>query len=87
LLLGVVSAFAIGYGYASRNLLTNLISAAPARRHYKTGDEIKVGDIQGIIVGMDTTSVTLHCGNRQVIVPLQLLANQPVEILAKAIEA
>lgn len=74
-------AFAIGYGFASKDIMANLLAAFYSRDKFTVGQTIKVGDVSGIIIKMDSTSVTLDAGDRHIVLPLSRLLNSTVEIL------
>jgi hypothetical protein len=41
---GAVGAFAIGYGIASINMMSNLLASIYSRQRFNVGDTIQVGD-------------------------------------------
>jgi len=79
---GVVLAFAIGYGFASRDVLTNILSNFYSKNKFKEGQVIEVNGVKGIIVSFDTTSLTLQTGETQTILPLNVLQKEKIEIFA-----
>jgi len=79
---GVVLAFAIGYGFASRDVLTNILSNFYSKNKFKEGQVIGVNGVKGIIVSFDTTSLTLQTGETQTILPLNVLQKEKIEIFA-----
>jgi len=77
---GVVGAFAIGYGIASKDVLANIISSFYSRKNYHEGQTIKIDDVKGIITKIDNTTVTIVNDNITTIIPLQLFQTKQVEI-------
>lgn len=77
---GVVIAFAIGYGIASRDVLANMISSFYSRKNYHEGQHIKIDNVEGVITKIDNTSVTVENENTTIIIPLQLFQIKQVEI-------
>jgi hypothetical protein len=77
---GVVAAFAIGYGIASRDVLANVISSFYSRKNYREGQVIKIDEVKGVIVKIDSVSVTIASASTTTIVPLQLFQTKQVEI-------
>lgn len=70
LLTGVVLAFAIGYGLASRNTLENILAANYNRKRFAIGDLIELEDLKGEIVDMDNSGITVQVDElRQIIIP------------------
>jgi Conserved TM helix/Mechanosensitive ion channel len=78
---GGVAAFALGYGLASRDMMSNFLASFYSRRHFNIGDTIKVGAITGIIVYEDNTCIKMQSGDRLIVIPLNKLMNNEVEIL------
>jgi hypothetical protein len=60
LIAGVVFAFAIGYGLASKDLLKNIISSFYNKGRLSVGDRISVDDVSGEIIEIDNTTVTIR---------------------------
>jgi hypothetical protein len=77
---GVVGAFALGYGIASRDVLANVISSFYSRKNYREGQVIKIEDVKGVITKIDNTTVTIVNDTTTTIIPLQLFQTKQVEI-------
>lgn len=77
---GVIFAFAVGYGIASRDVMANLLSSFYSKNKFKSGQTIRIDGVQGIILNMDSTSMTIQTGNTTTIVPLQTLQTKNVEV-------
>jgi len=81
---GVVLAFALGYGLASREMMANFIASFYSKKKVNIGDTIRIGDITGVIVAMDNASITLEGeGNRTIILPLSKLTTENVEVISR----
>ncbi len=79
---GVVLAFAFGYGFASKDLMSNYIASFYTRDKFHIGDTIKVENLEGTILDKDNSSITLVKENGQkLVVPLSILTKHHVEIL------
>jgi len=76
LLAGIVLAFAIGYGLASRAMVANFLSALYNKDKIQLGDEITIDGVKGTIVYMDHISVVLKQGPDQVVIPLSKLTSE-----------
>jgi hypothetical protein len=70
LIAGVVFAFAIGYGLASKDLLKNIISSFYNKGRLSVGDRISVDDVSGEIIEIDNTTVTIRSNDRRIVYPL-----------------
>jgi len=77
---GIVAAFALAYGLASRDVVANYVASFYATKHIEIGDRITVDDITGVISNIDKATVELQTENSKVLIPLNKLMNQNVEI-------
>lgn len=77
---GIVAAFALGYGIASRDVLANMIASLYSRKKYKEGQVVKLDDVKGIITRIDHVSVTIQSADVITVLPLQLFQSRKVEI-------
>lgn len=77
---GVVFAFAFGYGLASRHFVANMLASMYLKKRLKVGDMIKVQNISGTIVEMDSATVILDCQGAKVMMPINTLVTDVVEI-------
>jgi hypothetical protein len=75
---GIVFAFAIGYGFASKEILLNIISSFYSKNRYKEGQIIEIDGIKGEIIAMDNTTMTLKTGDSKTIFPLQFMQSKTV---------
>lgn len=75
---GILLAFAIGYGYAARPILSSLLASYYSRGNFEVGQEIELDGHRGVIVKMTNVSVTLDNGDRQLIIPLSRLVSGEV---------
>lgn len=73
-------AFAVSYGFAARDIMSNMLSTFYKKDRYQVGMRIKVQGEEGVIVGIDNLSVTLDTGEREVVLPTKLLIEEKVEI-------
>lgn len=78
---GIILAFAVGYGLASRDVLANLLSAFYSKSRFKEGQLIRFEGITGEIIQVDATSLTLQTGDSKTTVPMQLLQTKTVEFI------
>lgn len=84
LLSGVVLAFAIGYGFASQNLMASYIAYFYNKSKVSIGDKIRIKDKEGIVTSMDNTSLTIVPvdSNNRIIIPMSHLSTETVEIIS-----
>jgi small-conductance mechanosensitive channel len=81
ILSGGVAAFALGYGLASKDMMSNFLASFYSRRHFNIGDTIKIGDTIGKIVYMDSSCVKMQTAERLVVTPLSKLMKEEIQIL------
>lgn len=74
LLIGIVAAFSIGYGYASRPLVSNILAAHYHRKRVKVGAMIEIDGVRGEIVEMDSSCLIIAAPEGRVIIPLNKLS-------------
>lgn len=77
---GGVLAFAIGYGFASKDMMANFLSSFYSKEKFLIGDEISIDNVRGRIIAMDSTSITLQTEESRIIIPLSKFISQKVEI-------
>ena len=77
---GIIFAFAIGYGIASRDVMANILSSFYTKNKYKEGQIIQIDDTKGEIIHIDSMSLTIRTGDTTTIIPLQSLQTKKVEI-------
>ncbi len=78
---GIILAFAVGYGMASKDVLANILSNFYSKNKFKEGQIVVLDGIKGEIITIDTTSITLKTGESSTVFPLSILQNQKVEII------
>ena len=82
ILAGLVVAFAIGFGFSSRDILKNVLAGSYARRKFNVGQVIKVGEYKGVITNIDSTGLTILVNietGHKITIPQYQLFNTIVE--------
>ena len=73
---GIVFAFAIGYGLATKDIASNFIASFYNKGKINLGDTVVIDGVEGVVVEIDTTSLTLvSAENDRIIIPLSKLNN------------
>jgi len=80
---GVVFAFALAYGLASKSILANIISSYYYKNKYKIGDYIKIGKNEGEICEIDNFHIILCDDKTKIVIPLNILNETEVKIITK----
>ena len=60
---------ALAFGLGAKTSISNILATFYIRKRYKEGDEIRIGDVEGKITKIDTTSVVLDTENGQCNIP------------------
>ncbi|MCB0791858.1 MAG: hypothetical protein H6595_14540 [Flavobacteriales bacterium] len=81
LIAGVLIAFAIAYGTASREILTNILSSYYGKDRFRPGMRIRIGQDEGVVENVDSISITLRTADRFVVLPTRVLINERIEVL------
>ena len=79
-LAGVILAFSIGYGLASKSLMSNMLAAYYNKDRFEIGDELTVDGQRGTVIGIDNTTLSLRVAEGEVIVPLSKLSDNQYTI-------
>ncbi|MEK7257075.1 MAG: mechanosensitive ion channel domain-containing protein, partial [Bacteroidota bacterium] len=77
---GVVLAFAIGYGFASKDTMANFLASFYSKNKVKIGDIVSVDGSKGRVIAMDSASLTLQGDGKIIVIPLKKLTSEKVEI-------
>lgn len=82
LIAGVVLAFSIGYGLASKSTMANFIGSMYMKGKINIGDSIKIKNEVGKVIAMDKTAITIEkeSGGR-IFLPLSTLTTEAVEVM------
>ena len=76
-----VGTFALSFALASRHVLENIIASFYSRRNFAVGDRIRLGDVEGEVVLIDSVSVTIKTQDKEVVFPARFLVDKQVEKL------
>ncbi|MBI5916670.1 MAG: mechanosensitive ion channel [Bacteroidetes bacterium] len=77
---GVILAFAIGYGFASKDTMANFLASFYSKNKVKIGDLVSIDGSKGKVIAMDSTSITLQGEGKIIVIPLKKLTSEKVEI-------
>jgi len=77
---GIVLAFAIGYGLASKGIMSSFLSSYYSKSRFNIGDNISIDGSSGEIVELDSTSLVIYADSKRVIIPLSKLTEEKVTI-------
>lgn len=78
----IMLAAAISYGFASRDVLANILAGFFNRRNIQTGQIIEVDGQRGTIVSISSVAVTLQMNEKEkLVIPNQKIINQSIRII------
>jgi small-conductance mechanosensitive channel len=80
LIAGVIFAFSIGYGIASKDVLSNLISGFYSKAHFKEGQTIEIDNIKGKIKEVNSSSIILETETGTILVPMSSTQTKNIKI-------
>jgi hypothetical protein len=78
---GILLAFAIGFGYSSRDLLTNILASFYARNIFSEGQTIRIDNTVGMITRIDNIQTILTTQKGELIIPNRRLISENIERL------
>lgn len=81
LLGAVASAFALGYGIASKDLMASFLASFYSKERYEIGDRVCIEGVEGTIIELDNTAIVIQAEGKKVVFPMSKLTNEKVEIL------
>jgi len=76
---GIVLAFAIGYGLASKDVMANLVASFYSKDIFQIGQKITLDGVTGIVSDVNKSSVILKTDTGKVMFPLSQATNSKVE--------
>lgn len=81
ILAGLLLAFGVAYGFAARDVLSNILGSYYGNERFKPGMRVRVGDDEGVIERIDSVSMTLRQHDRVVMIPSNRLVTERIEVL------
>lgn len=78
---GAVFAFAIGYGLASKDVVSNFLSSFYTKDKIHIGDKITIDGDTGEVIDITRSAFTIESSNGRIIYPLKILLNEKITIL------
>jgi small-conductance mechanosensitive channel len=81
ILAGVLLAFGVAYGFAARDVLSNILGSYYGNERFKPGMRVRIGEDEGVIERIDSVSVTIRKHDRLVMIPCKQLVTERIEVL------
>lgn len=76
LLGGSLLTLAVAFGFGARDLVSNLIGAQDARRHYAVGQSVLIAGVEGEILEFTSTSIVIETAEGRMNVPAKIFHEQ-----------
>jgi len=77
---GIAFAFAIGYGFASKDVVSNFLASYYSSEIVKIGDTISLDGVTGQVVDVSKSSIVVETDKSRIIFPLNKVTTEKVEI-------
>lgn len=78
---GLLLAFGVAYGFAARDVLSNILGSYYGNERFKPGMRVRIGEDEGVIERIDSVSMTLRKSDRLVMIPSRHLVTERIEVL------
>lgn len=82
-LAGLLAGLLVAFGLGARDHVSNLIAARNARNALSAGLHIRIGDLEGHILDITPTQITLDTPDGKLLVPAQLAEREPILIITE----
>lgn len=76
---GLLLSMALSFGIGSAPILRSILSTYYIRQILKIGDTIEVEGLKGQVVKTTPTSIIIHTGNKNIIIPSRMLSEKIIE--------
>ncbi|WP_424001955.1 mechanosensitive ion channel family protein [Maribacter sp. IgM3_T14_3] len=73
-------AIALALGLGSREIVGDLLRTFYSRKIYEIGDKVKIGDLQGTVIGIDNISMILKTKTGKVVIPIKKVVEKTVTV-------
>jgi small-conductance mechanosensitive channel len=78
---GLLLAFGVAYGFAARDVLSNILGSYYGNERFKPGMHVRIGEDEGVIERIDSVSMTLRKSDRVVMIPSRRLVTERIEVI------
>lgn len=77
---GIVLAFAIGYGLASKSVVANFLASFYSKGKINVGDRVTLDGITGQIIDISSNSISIKTTDSVVVMPMSVTSKEKIEI-------
>lgn len=82
-LAGISLAFGLSMGLGSRAIMENILTGFYARKLFRAGDEVRIGETEGILVGITSTQALIERGADTIVLPNTVFLEDAITLRAK----
>ncbi|MDH5324883.1 MAG: mechanosensitive ion channel [Gammaproteobacteria bacterium] len=69
----LLSGFSLAFAFGAKYLVANIIGAQQANKLFQLGDEIKIANIEGVLVEIKGTMLVIESQNERIMIPASLI--------------
>ncbi|TXF89205.1 mechanosensitive ion channel [Neolewinella aurantiaca] len=80
ILAGIAGAFAIGYGLASKDVITSILAGFYSRDKFHVGDEITIDGRRGEVITINNNNIIIRSDESEHVIPYSKVTSEGVEI-------
>ncbi len=80
ILAGIAAAFAIGYGFASKDIMSSIIAGFYSRDKFHIGDEVTIDGKRGEVITINNNNIILRSEASEYVVPFSKVTSAGVQI-------
>ena len=73
-------AISLALGLGAREVVGDLLRTFYTRKIYVIGDKVKIGKLEGTVIGIDSISMILKTKNSKVVIPIKKVVEKTVEV-------
>ena len=78
---GILVAFSVAYGLASRDVLANMLGSYYGKERFKPGMRLRIGTDEGVVERIDSVNIALRTADRLILLPTRQLMTERIEVL------
>ena len=68
----ILFGFSLAFGLGARELIANVIGAQQAQKHWRIGDEIMIGNVEGVLIEIASNTLVVETAQGRTTIPAKL---------------
>lgn len=81
LVAAAAASFTLAFGFGAQTYVSNLIGAYQVQRHFRSGNRVRIGDIEGEVLEISATSIVLATQSGRVTIPGKAFHEGPISLI------